>query len=416
LVGATRILMISGYYWPHLSVDSAGRDVRLASALTRAGLTVEVLTPRYAASWPEELMHREIVVHRPVAAARSQWSISRYLKYLEVWLTQHAGRFDVLFCTSLREEVIAVARTAARRPIRTVLQHSGTADAADHLAWPAMRYGRQLRLALNQADAIVVNWASVQRELVALGLPPNLLHRIDLGISAGAAPAREPLRAEAAGALKARLSLAAVNRDLAIDRDSLVVLAAGQMNPLGGMLTLAEAMTRLIDHWPDLRLWLIGDGQQRDELHSYLRYHGIRQNVAMPGTFVDCEDLFRVADVVVIPSPADGLEEMLPAALAAAVPLVVVDAVDTRAFLSGHEQSVGWFHPGDSAGLQAAIHAALVSLPARRAAADRLRRDLLRRNSYDATVARYKQLFDSLAVASSRSAANSAAGRSPADH
>ncbi len=407
--------MISGHYWPHLSIDAAGRDVRLASALARADLTVEVLTPRYAAAWPEELMHREIPVHRPVAAPRSQWSIGRYLKYLEVWLTQNARRFDVLFCTSLREEVIAVARTAARRPIRTVLQHSGTAGGADHLAWPAMRYSRRLRMSLTQADAIVVNWASVQRDLVALGVSPKLMHRIEPGISAGAAPVRDPLRAAAADLLKSRLALAAVNRDLTLNRDSLVVLAGGQMNHLSGMLTLAEATTRLIDHWPDLRLWLIGDGEQRDELHGFLRYHGIRQNVAMPGTFVDFEDLFRVADVVAIPSPADALEEMLPAAIAAAVPLVVVDTVDTRALLSGHERSVGWFSPGDSVGLQAAIHAALVELPARRAAAQRLRRELLRRSPYDATVARYKQLFDSLVAAAPHPDATAAAWRSQAE-
>src|SRR5690554_4847035 len=106
--------MVSGHYWPHLTFDAAGRDVRLADALRRAGLSIEVLTPRYAASWPEHLVHREIPVHRPVVAARSQWSISRYLRHLETWLTQHAGRFDVLFCTSLREEVIPVVQTAAR--------------------------------------------------------------------------------------------------------------------------------------------------------------------------------------------------------------------------------------------------------------------------------------------------------------
>lgn len=408
--------MICGHYWPHLAVDAAGRDVRLASALARAGVTVEVLTPRYATSWPDELMHREIPVHRPVAAARNQWSIGRYLKYLEVWLTQHADRFDVLFCTNLREEAIAVTRAAARQPVHTVLQHSGTAGAADHLAWPAMRYGRRLRVALSQADAIVVNWASVQRDLVALGVPPKRLHRIDLGISAGAAPVRTPQqRGDGTSTLKSRLALAAVNRDLALDRDSMVVLAAGQMNYLSGMLALAEATTHLIDQWPDLRLWLIGDGDQRDELHGYFRYHGIRQNVAMPGTFVDFEDLFRVADVVVLPSPADGLEEMLPAALAAAVPLVAVDTVDTRAFLSGFEQSVGWFNPGDSTSLQAAIRAALVELPARRTEAVRLRRELLRRRPYDATVAHYKQLFDTLAATSTHPDAAPATWRSPAD-
>lgn len=390
--------MISGHYWPHLTFDSAGRDVRLADALRRTGMAIEVLTPRYASSWPEQLMHREIPVHRPVAAARSQWSIGRYLRHLESWLTQHADRFDVLFCTSLREEVIPVIQTASRSGARTVLQHSGTGAAADHLTWTAMRRGRRLRTSLQRADAIIVNWASVQRDLTASGISPQRLQRIDLGVIAGATPPpRQQSAADTASLATSRIALAAINRDLALDRDSLVVLTCGRMSRTGGMMTLAKAASGLIDIWPDLRLWLVGDGDLREDLHGYFRHQGIRQNIAMPGTFVDFEDLFRVADLLVVPSPADALEDTLMAAIAAAVPAVVVDSTDTRALFSGSEHAVGWFAENDVATLRAAIRAALVDLPARRDAAQQLRREMLRRRPYESTVQRYKQLFDSLA-------------------
>ncbi len=390
--------MICRHYWPHLYIDAASRDVRLADALMRSGMQVEVLTPRYASSWPQQLTHREIPVHRPLAAPRSGWSIGRYLKHLQDWLTERADQYDILFCTSLKEEVIPVVQTACRGSNRSVLGHGGTAMAADHLGWAGMRHGRRLRAGVQRADAIVVSWASVQRDLVALGVPPPRIHRIDLGVMAGAAPLdREHAGIDAAAIARSRVALAEINGDLALHRDSQVILACGQMSRIGGMMTLARAAPGLIDVWPDLRLWLIGDGSLREDLHAYFRSHGIRQNVAMPGTFVDLEDLFRVADLLVVPSPADALEDTLAAAIAAGVPVVIANSVDTRAWFSGEEQAVGWFAADDQQSLQAAIRAALIDPAGRRAAAERLRRDLLRRRPYAATVSSYKLLFDSLA-------------------
>lgn len=391
--------MIASHYWPHLSIDAASRDVRLAEALRRAGLAIEVLTPRYAASWPDKLTHREVVVHRPIAAARSQWSISRYFKHLEAWMVEHGANYDVLFCTSMQEDALATLQAAGRLRAAAIVQHSGTAAAADHRGWASMRHGRRLRSLLPQAEAIVVNWASTQRELIAMGIAAEQLRRIDLGVPAGAAPPLRDAHSDpTATVLQSRLALAAVNGDLGVHRNSLVVMACGQMNRAGNMQGLARALPALVETWSDLRLWLIGDGDQRESLHAYFRHQGIRQNVAMPGTFVDFEDLFRLADVLVVPSAADALEDTLGAAVAAAVPLVVLDGSDARAYFNGAEHLVGWCPGAEGESLRAALHAALVDLPARRDAAQRLRRLLLRQRPYDQTVRGYKQLFASLAA------------------
>lgn len=408
--------MISRHYWPHLCFDAAGRDLRLADALARSGVHVEVLTPRYASSWPEQLTHREIPLHRPMVAPRSQWSIGRYLKHLHAWLTQHAAQFDVLFCTSLGEEAAVVVQAASHAQVPSVVGHSGTGAAADHLVWNGLRHGRRLRASLHRADAIVVSWASVQRDLLAMGISPQRMQRIDLGVMAGTALVDpENSGGDHTAVTRSRVALAEINGDLAVQRDSRVVLTCGQMNTTGGMLTLAKAAPGLIDIWPDLRFWFVGDGSLREQLHGFFRSQGIRQNVAMPGTFVDFEDLFRIADLLVVPSPADALEETLPAAVAASVPVVVVDCVDTRAFFSGVDPAVLWFAAGDSQSLHAAIHAALVDLPARRAAAEQLRRDMLRRRPYEATVNSYRQLLDSLAETNRRRQLAATALRIPSD-
>jgi len=176
---------------------------------------------------------------------------------------------------------------------------------------------------------------------------------------------------------------------------------------------LARAFAAMLDQWADLRLWLIGDGPIRDPLHHYFRQQSVRQQVAMPGTFVDFEDLHACADVLVVPSPADGLEDTLPAAVAAGIPLVVVDSPDTRAFFSGAEHSVEWFMPDSVDSLRAALHACLIDPVGRRVEARRLRRDLMTRRPYQQTVGDFKQLFDSLTRSIERRSARRADGRTP---
>lgn len=395
--GPTRVLMISRHYWPHLSIDAACRDVRLADALARAGISIEVLTPRYAASWPDEIMHREIVVHRPIAAPRGTWSVGRYLKLLEAWLTENAARFDIFFCTHCNDDVTSMMRVASAKSVRGVVLHSGTGASADHVLWPATRNSRRIRASLDRADSIVVSWPTVHRELLATGFAAKKLHRIDIGVppSAGSA-SRDNQSASDDSTRRSRAALAHVNGDLMLHHDSHVIMACGEMNSLGGMMNLAATAAPLIDIWPDLRFWLIGDGRQRDALHHYFRHQGVRQNVAMPGTFVDFEDLFQVADLLVIPSRSDSLEATMPAAVGAGLPIVVADSPETRWFFSGAEDCVGWFPVDDAGAMRTAIRAALVDLPARRAAAKSLRRKWLQLRPYQATVEGYKHLLESL--------------------
>jgi len=363
-------------------------------------MEIEVLTPRYAATWPDRIDHREIIVHRPVAAPRGSWSTGRFLKHLENWISENAHRFDILFCTQCGDEVIAMMCAVAPESVRRVVLHSGTGASADHLTWPAMRTGRRIRNYLERTDAVVVSWASTRRELLAMGVPKGRVHRIDLGVSTTDSDIVLP---DCDAARSARYSLTDANGDLSLHHDSHVVMACGQMGLSGGMMTLAQTAPSLIDVWPDLRFWLIGDGPQRDALHAFFRHQSIRQNVAMPGTFVDFEDLFRVADLFVAPSPADSLEDLLPAAVGAGLPVIVADSPDTRSFFSGFEQAVVWFRPGDVDQLRSAIRSALVDLPARRVAARFLRREMLRLRPYQATVQGYKQLFDSLTTSVNRS-------------
>jgi len=384
--------MVGRHYWPHLSIDVANRTVRLADGLARAGVEVEILTPRYASSWPDQICHREIVVHRPAAAPRSEWSMGRYLRHIESWLREHAQPYDVLYSATMREEAAVVVETARRLNLPSVVHHSGVGRNADATYSAPLRHRRRLHAAIHAADAIVVPRASAHQAMIAAGHHADRIHRIAIGVVSGKGVAGR----DAASRIRSRQALAAVNSDLATNKDSPVVVTVGSMSESSGLLTLAEAIPKLIDLWPDLRFWLIGDGPLRNELHRYFKHHGVRQNVAMPGTFIDLGDVFTAADVCVQPSVNDSHDDFLSQVIASPLPLVMVDAVDTRAIVGDHDDCVSWCSEADSKSLQLAIRRVLVDLLPAQASAERLRRELVQRRPYSETIQGFLQLFEKL--------------------
>ena len=176
----------------------------------------------------------------------------------------------------------------------------------------------------------------------------------------------------------------------------MVVVNVGGMNQCSGLMTLAQTIPNLINIWHDLRFWLIGDGPLRNDLHRYFKHKSVRQNVAMPGTFVDLTDVFNAADLYVQPSANDALDDFVLQAIAASLPLVMVDAADTRAIVGEYDDCVSWCSESNPLSLHHSIRRLLVDLSPVQTSAERLRRELVQRTPYSETVNGFVKLFTML--------------------
>jgi len=106
----------------------------------------------------------------------------------------------------------------------------------------------------------------------------------------------------------------------------------------GGINLLVNAAPHLINRYPDLRLWFIGDGPYRDWIYENLRGHGVRASIAMPGSFSDFAELCQAADLFFQPDD-DGLDYFLPTAVSAELPLVCLRTPSTESLLCGPPSS-----------------------------------------------------------------------------
>jgi len=106
-----------------------------------------------------------------------------------------------------------------------------------------------------------------------------------------------------------------------IHADVEVLLGVGRLTPQKDFPTLLRAVARLREH-RDVRLILLGEGEERKQLEDLCRELGIRDHVDLHG-FVDNPIKFMArSDVFVLSSASEGFGNVVVEALASGVPVV----------------------------------------------------------------------------------------------
>jgi glycosyltransferase involved in cell wall biosynthesis len=397
-----RVLLIGRRFWPHGGFDSAGYLTDLACGLNRRGVHVEICTPRYAASWPDRFWFREIPVHRPAAAPRSDWSISRYTRHMTHWLRHHAASFDAILVDSLREESVAAVEACRGTACACIVRYAGYGIHSDAAFWNTSRAARRCAAIAKMADAVIAKSAICNRALIADRFSPDRVHRIGTGFAAG------PIRSADQRAT-ARAVLGAVNSDLRTDDDTPIAICNSPMSRGSGACDLVSAARHLIAKHPALRIWFLGDGPYRDWIYEQLRSEGVRASIAMPGSFSHVDDLYAAADVY-LQTDDSGLDHFLPAAVSAELPVVAIHTDATRAVLTGASGRlptpaglagenepggwVRWVEEPTYRHFVAAVTSVLDNAAAARSDAANLRRYWLRHQPMTATIDRYVDLIE----------------------
>ena len=325
------------------------------------------------------------------------------------WLTENSADADILIAVGAREEAIATIQYAGKNKTPIVLVPLTEGPENDSYAWGQGASAKRYLNAISKADRIVVADPSAGRMLVSQGvlpekvvsIPPAIRSPTILPSTVSSSEAQTSGAAHAWGNTaefrsQARQSLAAVNLDLATQNDSPVILCDAAMVRGGPIDLLAQIAMPLIASYPDARLWIIGDGPGRGRLYDRLRGDGLRQSIAMPGSFVDWDDLMMAADVFLHlnPSPEIGA---LTEAIAYRKVIAVADTMANRSWFAKASacDHVGWFDT-EPASLLKTIRGLLANLPSAATRADVCARDMTRCYPKETQLSLWQQELDRL--------------------
>jgi len=105
-------------------------------------------------------------------------------------------------------------------------------------------------------------------------------------------------------------------------RNGVIIGGIGRFSKEKGFIFLVEAMSLLVSKKLDLKLVLIGEGAQQQEMESLIQKKGLAKHVFFAGYKQDAARYLPLFDIFVIPSLTEGLPIVLLEAMQAGVPVV----------------------------------------------------------------------------------------------
>lgn len=375
--------MITRRFWPFLG-GAEMMMANLSQQFHQLGHRVKLLTARWDPHWPTEWVHGDVPVVRLPQPTQRGWGTLRYMMEVTRWLRRHRREWDVVLVSMLKHDAYAALTALRRTPLPVVLRAEGGGETGD-CHWQRWgRFGNRIARRCREADAVIAVSPQIVEELRQSGYPRERIVFIPNGV---------PMSPPQGRRREARLALADANFDLSLPHpDAPVVLYTGRLHEGKGLQDLIQAWPKVINVFPDARLWLVGDGPYRATLFQLIKDLDLVGRVLMPGTFDQIDDLLEAANLFVLPSYAEGLSLSLMEAMGAGVP-VIATRIPGNELLLQHGQFGQLVPPHHAEQLAQTLISSLRNEPFLRRTAELAREHVVANYRIDAVAQAHLELF-----------------------
>jgi glycosyltransferase involved in cell wall biosynthesis len=130
-----------------------------------------------------------------------------------------------------------------------------------------------------------------------------------------------------------------------VGQDDCILIFVGRLEDQKGADLLPALTLPLLEEFPELKLWIVGDGPLRQLIESQLEAPIQSQQVCCWGYQQDVGAFLKASDIFIMPSRYEALPYVLLEALAAGLPCIATDTGDTRLLVEHGEN--GYLVPLD---------------------------------------------------------------------
>jgi glycosyltransferase involved in cell wall biosynthesis len=145
-----------------------------------------------------------------------------------------------------------------------------------------------------------------------------------------------------------------VRARLGLPANCVIVASAGRLSPEKGVIFFLQAVPELRRQFRNARFVIFGNGRLRGQLEEVARRLGVSAAVSFAGHVPDFPLLLPGIDLLVNPSLAEQMPNVVLEAMAAAVP-VVATAVGAVKEIAGEDNTLVSVPPADAAALARAV-------------------------------------------------------------
>lgn len=141
---------------------------------------------------------------------------------------------------------------------------------------------------------------------------------------------------------------------LGLNADQKVIINVASLKPVKGQTYLLQALQIVKVRHPNIRLLLVGDGDDKDTLMRVADTLGIMDNVIFLGNRLDVPALLAATDLFVMPSLSEGISIAILEAMASELPIVATSVGGNPDIIKDGVTGI-LVEPADAAALATAI-------------------------------------------------------------
>jgi glycosyltransferase involved in cell wall biosynthesis len=251
----------------------------------------------------------------------------RYLYSLSRFLRQSRSQFDGVIVQGLRAEAYAALVSLGTNGPPVILRAT-EAGGYGEVAWQRQaRFGSRIAAKCHEAAAIVAASPFIADELKGANYTSPPIHVFPPSSSNEHPPRNEEQRESA------RKALVNVNHDLHVVGGAPIALCISPLQRDRGLETVVRSWISIQQRWPHARLWIIGDGPDREPLFRLICDLDLRYRVVIPGAFDDWDDLLAAADLLIAPAQEPSTSAVLRTGLAAGIAVIASDQAEHRTLI-----------------------------------------------------------------------------------
>lgn len=127
----------------------------------------------------------------------------------------------------------------------------------------------------------------------------------------------------------------AIRREMGLDDGEIVIACVGRLSKIKNQALLVRVLPLLCKTLPSVQLWLVGDGELREDLKNEAAELGVGEYVRFFGSVDNVASLLQAADVLAIPSLNEGFSFVSLEGQAAGLPCVISSGLPESVVIDG---------------------------------------------------------------------------------
>ncbi len=326
-----RLLIVSRGFWP-LAGEKEMLACSLAKQLADLGNEVTVVSAGVVKQWPNDFQWGRVRVHRISLANRLVWAATtlssvrgRWIRALQRWLSMHSAEFDGAIAIEFPEDQMGVTKLLAKSDLPVVVRLDKGVSRS---------FSREISSMSSSDSGGLVRFVCNCRESAedlrrSIGHNRVCLIEDGVDIDAGHDFSRSSLRE----------SLASAHAVLSVAPLAPFAICSSAIQHGTGIFRLVQIWPRVLTKYSDAKLWLIGDGSDKDELFQRICELNLREYVILPGEFDEIRDVLRAANMFIIPGQSNHSDLYAKLAMALGLPLICHRCADLSRNLRDRENA-----------------------------------------------------------------------------